>query len=202
MRQTDCIVTIGRSCGSGGRTIGRMVAEKLHIPYYDSELLEEAARASGLSQKYLESIDEKPTRSAALYRSVGFGTAAYPGLEQVARKAQREIIETIAERGPCVIVGRRADQILKENHELIRIFITASKGSRIAHIVERESMSERDARRRVSKVDRERASYYHQYSDQKWGYAETYDSCFNTDVLGKENVADAIVELVLAKDNS
>lgn len=196
-QHTDYVIAIGRSYGAGGRTIGKMVAKQLQIPYYDSELLEEAAKASGLSRKYLESMDEKPVQSEVIYRSVGFGTEGYHNFEESARKAQWEIIEMIAQKGGCVIVGRRADQILKGKSKLISVFILASEEIRVHHIVTRDSVSEKGALRKMKKVDRERAAYYNQYSDAKWGYAETYDCCFNTDRLGMEAAARSIVTLVL-----
>ena len=109
---TDRIITIGRSYGAGGRTIAQKVAQKLNIPYYDSQLLEKAAKESGLSIKYLESQDEQGIILPSIYQSIGFGTREYVPLEQKAANAQREIIEKIAAEGPCVIVGRRADLIL------------------------------------------------------------------------------------------
>ncbi|MCD8357491.1 MAG: cytidylate kinase-like family protein [Clostridia bacterium] len=178
-----------------------MIAEKLQIPYYDSELLEETAKASGVSRKYLESLDEKPVQSGAIYRSVGFGTVEYTKFEQSARIAQQEIVEMIAGNGSCVIVGRRADQVLREKYKVISIFISASKQSRIQHIAARDSVSEKDALRKLSKVDKERAAYYNQNSERKWGYAETYDVCFNSDMLGMEATANAIVTIVLSDDN-
>ncbi len=196
-RHTDCVITIGRSYGAGGRTIGKLVAEKLQIPYYDSELLEEAAKSSGLSRKYLESMDENPVQSEVIYRSVGFGTEGYHHFEKSARNAQREIIETIAQKGGCVIVGRRADQILKGKAKLIRVFISASEEARIKHIAVRDGVSEKDALRKMRKVDKERAAYYNQYTDEKWGYAQNYDCCYNTDHLGMEATAQSIVTLVL-----
>ena len=110
---TGKIITIGRSYWAGGRSIGRQVAEDLKIPYYDSELLAETAKKSGLDEKYLASVDEKEINDAALYMSVGYMSPSYSSVRQVAANAQREVIEKIASEGPCVIVGRRANEILE-----------------------------------------------------------------------------------------
>lgn len=188
----DVIITIGRSFGSGGRTIGQLVAEKLNIPYYDSLLLARAAEESGLSQKYLESIDEKSVLPS-IYQSIGFGTKEYVPLEQKAATAQREIIEKIAHAGPCVIVGRRANQILKGNKKLLSVFICGSEEKRAERVSERDHISIRDAKHKIAKADRERALYYNQGTDSYWGDLNSYDLCINTDQIAAETAAELIV---------
>ena len=168
---TDYIITIGRSYGAGGRSIGKKAAEQLHIPYYDSELLEKAAKSSGLSRKFLQSVDEKPIDSSMLYRSVGFGTNEYKSIADLAQKAQREIIEKIADEGPCVIVGRCADQVLGENYRLFRVFISSGEDNRTKRIIERDHLSAAEAGRKLHRVDKERAAYYNQRSRTPWGNA-------------------------------
>lgn len=190
---TNCIITIGRSYGAGGRSIGKKVAEQLHIPYYDSELLEKAAEVSGLSHKFLESMDEKPVNSGMLYRSIGFGNSGYESIGHLAIKAQREIIEKIAAEGPCVIVGRSADQVLAGKYKLLRVFITSDVESRISRVVRRDSLNTADARKKIAKADKERAAYYNQLSATKWGAADGYDLCLNTDWFGIDHAADLIV---------
>ena len=181
---TGKIITIGRSYGAGGRSIGRQVAEDLKIPYYDSELLAETAKSSGLDEKYLASVDEKEINDAALYMSVGYMSPTYSSVRQIAANAQREVIEKIAAEGPCVIVGRRANEILAEKPNLLSVFITASVESRIVHV--------------MNSADKERAAYYNQFSGNEWGYAATYDLCINTDVLGADHAAQ-IIEFVAGK---
>ena len=168
---TDYIITIGRSYGAGGRSIGKKAAEQLHIPYYDSELLEKAAKSSGLSRKFLQSVDEKPIDSSMLYRSVGFGTNEYKSIADLAQKAQREIIEKIADEGPCVIMGRCADQVLGENYRLFRVFISSGEDNRTKRIIERDHLSAAEAGRKLHRVDKERAAYYNQRSRTPWGNA-------------------------------
>ena len=194
--KTSKIITIGRSFGAGGKTIGKLVADKLNIPYYDSELLKETAKNCGLSEKYLESVDEKDITDAALYMSVGFMTPAYTSVRQIAANAQSEVIEKIASEGPCVFVGRRANEILKDKGNVISVFVTASVEYRTKRIMEREGLDEKAARKKVLRVDKERAAYYNQFGGDEWGKASTYDLCLNTETFGDEKAAELIVKLV------
>lgn len=191
---TDYIITIGRSYGAGGRSIGKKVAEQLHIPYYDSELLEKAAESSGLSQKFLQNIDEKPVDSSMLYRSVGFGTNEYKSIADLAQKAQREIIEKIAAEGSCVIVGRSADQVLSGTHKLFRVFISSGEENRIKRIMERDHISAAEAGKKLSRVDK-----YNQRSKTRWGDAEGYDLCVGTDWFGIDGASNLITTVVTKK---
>ena len=194
--KTSKIITIGRSFGAGGKTIGRMVADSLSIPYYDSELLKETAKNCGLSEKYLASVDEKDITDAALYMSVGFMTPTYTSVRQIAANAQREVIQKIASEGPCVIVGRRANEILKDKKNVVSVFVTASVEYRTKRIMEREGIDEKSARKKVLRADKERAAYYNQFGGNNWGYASTYDLCINTETFGDEKAAELIVKLV------
>lgn len=178
---TDTVITIGRSYGAGGRTIGKKVAEQLHIPYYDSEILEKVAESSGLSRKFLQSVDEKPVECSMLYRSVGFTTSAYEKIADQAAQAQREIIEKVAAEGPCVIIGRSADQVLAGKHKLFRVFISSSRENRVRRIMEREGLTREKAEKKVARADRERAAYYNQRSNVRWGDAAGYDLCLDAD---------------------
>ena len=194
--KTSKIISIGRSFGAGGKTIGKLVADHLNIPYYDSELLKETAKNSGLSEKYLESVDEKDITDAALYMSVGFMTPQYTSIRQIAANAQSEVIEKIASEGPCVIVGRRANEILKDKKNVVSVFVTASVEYRTKRIMEREGIDEKSARKKVIRADKERAAYYNQFGGDNWGYASTYDLCINTETFGDEKAAELIVKLV------
>lgn len=190
------VITIGRSYGAGGRSVGKAVAEALGIPYYDSELLEQAAVNSGLSRKFLESMDEKSVKPAAIYRYIGFAAEQTAGLETIAARAQQEIIEQVAAEGSCVIVGRRADQILKGKKDLFRVFVTAPIEARAKRVAERENLSEQESLQKIKKADKERGAYYNQHPGQEWGAASTYDLCVDTDKLGVQGAAQLIVAAV------
>ena len=198
---TDRIITIGRSYGAGGRTIAQQLARQLHIPYYDSQLLAKVAEESGLSMKYLESRDEKSVVLPAIYQSIGFGTRDYVPLEAKAAQAQREMIEKTAAEGPCVIVGRRADIILRDKAKLLSVFICASGDTRIRHIMKREGMTEKEAMQRMAKADRERAADYNQAAQGKWGEPESYDLCINTDRMSVEDAVALIARAAMDHRN-
>lgn len=194
--KTSKIISIGRSFGAGGKTIGKKVSEMLSIPYYDSEILSETAKNCALDEKYLASVDEKEINDAVLYMSVGFMTPEYTSIRQIAANAQREVIEKIASEGPCVIVGRRANEILKDKKNLVSVFVTASLDYRAGRIAEREGIDLKAAKKRVQKADKERAAYYNQFGGSAWGYASTYDLCINTETFGDDKAAEMIVRLV------
>lgn len=193
---TNYVITVGRSYGAGGRTVGKLLAERLEIPYYDAALLEEAAKSSGINQKFLESVDEKPMQSHMLYQYMGFTSNEYTAIEKQASQAQREIIEKVASEGPCVIVGRRADLILKDRLNVLKVFITASDQARAKRVSERDQLTEQESVKKIAKVDKERAAYYNQYSEQKWGEASSYDLCIDTDKFGIEGTADLIISTI------
>lgn len=195
--RTDYIVTISRLYGARGKTIGKKVAEQLQIPYYDSELLAQAAERSGLSQKFLQSItDENPIYRSMLYCSVGFSSSSYLQIAKQARIAQQEIIEKIAAEGPCVIVGRAADQILAGRYPLFRVFLASSAETRTRHIMERDHLTAEEAEDKRNYADRSRAAYYNQYSKTPWGDASGYDLCLNTDWFGIDRSAALITGAV------
>lgn len=194
---TNYVITIGRSYGAGGRSIGKKVARQLHIPYYDSGLLEKAAERSGLSRKFLQSMDEKPLDSSMLYRA-DFG-ADHESLGSLAIKAQREIIEYVASEGPCVIVGRCADLVLAGKHPLLRVFISSGTEARVRRVMQRDSLDAESARKKIAKVNKERAAYYNQRSSTPWGAAGGYDLCLDTDWFGMERTAELIVEVLRRK---
>ncbi|MDO4573156.1 MAG: cytidylate kinase-like family protein, partial [Clostridia bacterium] len=125
-RRAGAVVTIGRSYGAGGRTVAKMLSERFGIPYYDAALLSVAAEQCGLSRRFLAEADEKSAQGGAIYSFNHFENERFSSIGQIAYKAQREIIERLAEEGACIIVGRRADRILQRHGGLLSVFITAS----------------------------------------------------------------------------
>lgn len=194
--RTDYIITIGRSYGSGGRSVGKLLAEKLNIPCYDAALLEETAKRSGLNRKYLASMDEKSLGTNGLYQYMGFNFGHDSALENLANQAQQEVIKMTAGQGPCIIIGRRADRVLHDTEKILTVFITASVESRARRVSERDGISPAESRQKIEKVDRERAAYYNQYSDSAWGFAGTYDICLDTDKLGIEGAVNVILGVI------
>ena len=197
------IITIGRQFGSGGREVGRKVASSLGIPFYDKELLAIAAKESGLSAQFLEDYDEKPTNSLLYSIVVGQSHMLMHGngrisVEQMASKAQRDAVMSVASKGSCVIVGRCADYILREEPGLVRVFLSASKEDRIRRICERDGMTEDKARDKMRQMDKARRSYYSFHADGDWGEAYNYDICINVSRFGIDKTVETILQYVKA----
>lgn len=193
------VITIGRQFGSNGHAIGQKLAEELGIPFYDKEILTQAAKNSGLSEQLLKNLDEKPNKSF-LYNLVmdpySFGYTA-PGIQtnlnQQAFQAIYDTVKMIGENGPCVIVGRCADYALRNNKNLIRLFIHAPLETRIKTVAERFALTEDKAKNQIAKEDKARASYYNYYTSQKWGSLDSYDMFFNSSILGVDGTVGAII---------
>ena len=199
------IITIGRQFGSGGKEIGIRVSKELGIPFYDKELLQEAAKKSGLCQKIFENFDEKP--KSLLYAiamdayPLGFSGNMGESLEQQVHLAIFKTIRQIAEEGPCVIIGRCADYALADNPNLLSIFIHAPMDVRIARVAKRQNLTPEKARQLILKTDKRRASYYEYYSSQKWGAVESYDFCLDSNYLGLGGTVELIQTIVAHKEH-
>ena len=198
------IITIGRELGSGGRTIGKMVANRLGIPYYDRELIDKAAENSGLATQYIESSEQRITNSflynLAMGTSYGYGILqnanrqTLPLSEQI-YEAQREVITKFANQGRCVIVGRCADQILAEREDVFRVFIYADMDKRILRGIQEYGMAKQTARKEIEKSDKERSRHYNIFTDKTWGDRHNYDLLLNSSKLDYENCAKIICSL-------
>lgn len=189
------IITIGRSYGSGGRMVGLKIAEDLGIKCYNSELLIEAAKESGLCQEVFEKIDEKPI-SAFLSFSAGKYDHGEMPLNHKVFLAQMQTIKKIADRESCVIVGRCADYVLKDYENVINVFITAPLEDRIQRAIERDNILPGKAEKRVKRIDKERSNYYNFYSTKRWGVADSYDICLDSSKFGIEGCAKIIEDLI------
>ncbi len=198
------IITIGRELGSGGRTIGKMVAEKLNIPYYDRELIDKAAGESGLSTNFVENNDQRVTNSF-LY-NVAMGTSYGYGILQGANQqtlplgeqvyiAQQKVIEEYANKGSCVIVGRCADQILAGRDDLLRVFIYSDMEKRKERGVKEYGMSQATVARDIKKSDKERSQHYNMFTDQVWGDRHNYDLMLNSGDLGFQKCVNIICQM-------
>ena len=203
---SNLIITIGRQSGSGGKEIGQKVAEKLGVKCYDKELLALAAKESGLCEELFQSHDEKPTKSF-LYSlvmdsySFGYTSSGYMDMP-INHKiflAQFEAIKALADREPCVIVGRCADYALEDYPNRVSIFVTGDDKAKIKRLAERNNVSEAKAKEIMMKTDKERSSYYNYYSSKKWGDVRSYDLCVNSSVLGIEGTVDLIIYFANAK---
>ncbi|MBQ3810903.1 MAG: cytidylate kinase-like family protein [Kiritimatiellae bacterium] len=197
---TEPVVTIGRQYGAGGLAVGRLVAERLGVPFYDRELLALAAEKSGLCEALFERHDEKPAEPAFLSAwAVPWHAAASQPIGQQVFFAQFEAIRAAAAKGGCVIVGRCADFVLDGRPNVLRVFLRAPLEKRIARIVERDGVDEAAARKRLRVAEKNRAAYYDYFTDRKWGAAETYDLCLNTARFPSD---EAVADLVAAAARS
>jgi len=195
------IITISREFGSGGRTIGRKVAEKLGIPFYDKELVDQIAVESGFAPKFVEEHGEhSPTGS---FFSYAFAPQGVPGIMNGLSTAdflwniQCNVILQLADQGPCVIVGRNADYILKDRQDALHVYVFADAPYRAERIVRLYGESEKSPEQRLSEKDKRRRVNYQHYTGRTWGQAQNYDLCLDTGVLGEEFCTDVIVKAFL-----
>lgn len=194
------IITISREFGSGGRTVGRLVADKLGIPFYDKELVENIALESGFAPKFVEENGEhSPGRSILSY---AFAPQGVPGVMNGLSTAdflwniQCGVILQLAEKGPCVIVGRNADYVLKDREDCLHTFIHASMEFRADRIVRLYGESEKSPEARLQEKDKRRRVNYQHYTGRNWGAAQNYDICLDTSTIGIEQCANIIVSLI------
>ncbi len=193
------IITISREFGSGGRTVGKLVAEKLGIPCYDHEIIQKIAQESGYCEDFVADRSEHASRGNWLMNA--FGGKDYYGnsIQDKLWVAQLKAIVEVANKSDCVIVGRCADFILKETADCIRVFIHADPKDKAKRIVEQYGESDQTPERRLKEKDKRRAAYYQLYTDHKWGDLKNYDITLSTSSLGIEKCADIIVELYKTK---
>lgn len=194
-------ICIGRQYGSGGRMVGRKVAERLGATYYDSEILDLAARESGLCREVFERSDERKGFFGAAFRAmssfVGMGTA-YPGQDRDVQlfEIQAEAIRKAADEANCVFIGRAADYILRDRPFRLSIFVTADEPDRIRWVCSHDHVGDREALRLMERIDERRAAFYSLYSGKTWGAAASYDLCINTSKVGIDGAAEIIAESI------
>lgn len=204
---THSVITIGRQFGSGGRYVGRLLAEKLGIPFYDKELLVAASEESGISREIFEHQDEKPTRSflfSLVTGGVGMGEAGAMYMDMPLNHkvflAQFDAMRTLAEKGPCVMVGRCGDYVLRDLPQVVRVFIKADMQSRVERAVHYYGVDPAKAEDEIRRADKQRANYYNYYATSTWGDIANYDLVLDTGAVGVEAAADLIAAFVEKKE--
>ena len=183
---SDLIITIARQNGSGGREVGKILADLLGIRCYDQEILAEAANESGISLQEIEKKEERTSRTNMFFYGIPAPNPVFV--------AQSKAIETLAANGPCVFVGRCADYVLRDRSDVINVFVKAPMEARVARSSKRNNISEKEAFARIKDKDSERALYYQRYTGIVWGTVENYDLTIDTSVIGVENAAKLIIE--------
>ncbi len=194
------IITISREFGSGGRSIGRKVAETLGIPFYDKELVEQIALETGFAPKFVEEHGEHSPGSSVF--SYAFAPQGVPGVMNGLSTAdflwniQCSVILQIAKQGPCVIVGRNADYILKDREDALHAFIHADPELRADRVVRLYGESEKSPQARIQEKDKRRKVNYQHYTGRHWGVAYNYDICLDSGKLGVDTCAQILIDLV------
>lgn len=197
------IITIARQYGSGGRDVGKRLAELLGYEFYDKQLITLAAQKSGIDQNVLSNADEKPVNS--LLYTLALGSSVYSAgsghitmpINDRLFVVQAQIIKELADNNSgAVIVGRCADYVLSEYKDLVRVFIAADFSERIKTVMERHDLTEAKAKDTIIKTDRRRANYYTYYTGEKWGKVDRYDLVVSTDKLGTDGAAEVIKDYV------
>ena len=187
------VITISREFGSGGRTIGKLVADKLGIPCYDAELIEKIAEQSGYSAEYIKQEVEYGTGGwlSAVFADRSTGLTNQDKMFSI----QSRIIEEVANEGPCVIVGRCADFVLRDKADCLNVFIHASMEKRAERIVKEYGERAESPEKRLKEKDKRRAAYHRFYTDMKWGHAQNYHVCLDSGEFGIEKCAEIIAQL-------
>ena len=200
MADKNIIINVGRQLGSGGHDIGRMLALDFGAKYYDRELLNLAAKESGLSEKIFEQNDEKKGFFRGLL-NLGMphlgGGGDKPGFTQESLfQFQSEAIRKAAREGSCVFVGRCADYVLRDFPNTVNVFITASMAYRIEQIVNKQHLTHEAARKFIEQKESGRAAYYNYYTGKKWGAAGSYDLSIDSSILGIQQTEKLIAEFI------
>ena len=191
------IITIARGMGSGGRTIGKMLSEQLGIKYYDKELIKLASDESGISEAFFGRVDEKIKTSFIRKNGVYKGGIIDPSSKDFTSDAnlfnfQAKIIKELADKEPAVIVGRCADFVLKDNDDVIKLFIFCNKQTAVRNVIDAYGGNEKDALKLIEKTDKDRSDYYKHYTGRDWQDARNYNISLNTSDMDYQTCVDII----------
>ncbi len=190
------IITISREFGSGGRTIGKEVAEKLGIPCYDKDLIEKIAEETGYAKEYIADEGEyAPNSNSLAYMFIGRGLDGLSNADKI-WIAQKKVIEELAEKGACVIVGRCADYVLRERKDVLNVFVYADKKYRAERIVKQYGESELEPEKRLADKDKKRKLNYKYFTEQEWGKRQNYHLSIDSGFLGIEKSVALIIDAV------
>ena len=202
------VITISRQYGSGGREIGKKLADQLGIPFYDNEIISRAAKATGFSEAAFESVEDKATNSLLYSIAMGMNVftsqdTGFAGLSLDDRifLAQSNVIRKVAEEGACVIVGRCADYILKDLDDIVNVFISANLDFRIQRSIEIDQLSPENAAETVSKKDKSRGNYYRYHAGERWDNLFNYDLALRSDRIGIDKTVECIKNYVQSISN-
>ena len=187
------VITIAREYGSGGRYIGRLIADKLGIKFYDKDFVTTLSEQTGLSEEYIENNEQRRNTLDALNNGYYFNLS---NSDELFVK-ESKLIKELAEKESCVIIGRCSDFILKDNEDTINIFVYSNMEDKVKRVVERYGINQKDAEKEIKNIDKQRSNHYKHYTGKKWGENQNYDLCINSDALGVEKSADLICEMIM-----
>ncbi|MBQ8475090.1 MAG: cytidylate kinase-like family protein [Clostridia bacterium] len=201
----NLVVCVSRTCGSGGSSIAKLLANKLGLPLYDRNLLSLAAETSGINEDMFMQADEK-LRSSMLFKAA---RKVYLGEKESADNGasdrslfnyQAKVLMELAETGSFVVVGRCADYVLRDHPNLVRVFITAEKKNCISREADRNGITKKEAALLVDKVNRERSEYYAYNTGLVWSHADNYDLCINSAVFSYEDCVEVIYNYLITRE--
>lgn len=205
-KKKNIVVTIGRQFGSGGRELGRKLAERLGAKYYDKELLREAARRAGVSEDFFERKDERfPSFINGVFSfAFGYNTVnCFSGSTSISDesiyRAQSDFIHSLADGDSCVIVGRTADYVLRDHPRTVNVFVHAPEDDCVRRILRRgdaDMISPEKAKAKARRINKLRANYYNFYTDKTWGAASSYDLTFDTSKIPMDDIVEVIVDYI------
>ena len=197
----DVVITIGRQLGGGGGCLAKELNRRLGLPVYNKELICEAAKKSGLRESLFASADEQDSNVVSLGGGLSVDNFAGSFCSGYINNdtlfgIQCQTIEALADQGPCIIVGRCADYVLRERKNVLSVFVVADLEERIERIAHERGLSLREAESLIAQSEKRRAAYYNHYTFKKWGAAESYDLCLNASKLSIEACADLVMAAI------
>lgn len=205
--KTNSIITIGRQFGSGGREIGKKLAESLEIPFYDKELIQLAAKKSGVCEEVFETVDEQATNSFLYSLAMGAYTLSSTSslitempINDKLFILQSDIIKNLAAEGPCVIVGRCGNYVLRDNPNAVHLFIYADMECKIKRVSKLYDLPENKVKDKIVKTDKKRANYCNYYTNEKWGIMQNYDFSLNSSRLDTDRCVEVIRQYLAARE--
>ncbi len=197
------IITISREFGSGGRTIGKMIAEKLGYKFYDSEIIDMVIKESGLSREIVEKYDEYATHKSSFLYSIAINSAnassdSYHGSSFASQVhiAQIKVINEIADEGNCVIIGRGADYILRDRNDVLNVFIYADMKYKCDRVLSLYGATDKKIEDRIKEKDTKRRVFYRSFAMREWGVYQNYHMMLDSSAVGLERCADMISDIV------
>ncbi|MBQ8117570.1 MAG: cytidylate kinase-like family protein [Lachnospiraceae bacterium] len=201
--ENNIVITIARQYGSGGKTIGKMLAERMQVPFYDKELMRLASDESGINETLFAGADEKVKNSLlhSIVKNVYSGELLTPDSDDFTSSDnlfnyQAKIIRELANRESCVIIGRCADYVLKEYDNVLSVFVHAPHDFCMEQAAKKHSISERELEKLIAKTDRQRAGYYKYHTGRDWTDARNYDLCLDSSKLGFERCVEEILAYI------